>query len=138
MPTLTMRLSEPGNLPYISLYHNKTRYNFVVDTGSTLSWTVPEVASKMLLGAEASPCKGSENVRLDSAIRVTLRLDPMTFTSTDDVSYKYSVKLWCGEASHKINEMNQHVKEPLHGILGADFLQNYHVTIDMDRNLLHL
>lgn len=109
-----------------------------MDTGSTLSWTVPEVASKMLLGAEASPCKGSDNVRLDSAIKVTLRIDPMTFTSVDDVSYKYPVKLWCGEATNKIIEMNQHVEEPLHGILGIDFLLSNHAMVDVERGLLRL
>ena len=92
----------------------------------------------MLLGAEAGPCGGSDNVRLESAIKVTLRVDPMTFTSTDDLAYKFPAKLWCGKGTHKINEMNNYVEEPLHGILGIDFLTSNHVTIDIDRKLLHL
>lgn len=127
-----MKLTKPGRLPYVTFYHNTDKYNFVVDTGSTLSWTTPEVAGKMLLGKEVKTVTGFTNAELESAIRVTLRVDPMTFTSADDVAFKYPAILFCGEATNKINEMNVHVKEPIHGILGTDFLLDNAFRIDVN------
>lgn len=138
MQALNMKLSEPGNLPYVTLYHNKEKYNFIVDTGSTLSWTTPEVAGKMLMGKEARPVKGFTNAELESAIRVTLRVDQRTFTDADDVAYKYPATLFCGEGTSKINEMNVHVKESIHGILGTDFLLDNAFKIDIDKLQLWL
>ena len=68
----------------------------------------------------------------EGAVKVTLRTAPKTDTEADNTAVKFQVKLWCGEGTDKINEMNAHVEEPIHGILGADFLRHNAVKVDMD------
>lgn len=139
MPTtMLMKLCSPGKLPYITLYHGKEPYRFVIDTGSTLSWTTHEVAGKMLLGEEVKTVETVINTDLESATQVTLRAEPVTGTESDNTAQKFQVKLWCGTGTEKINEMNVHVDEPLHGILGVDFLLHNGAHVDMDRKLLYL
>lgn len=133
-----MSLSKPGKLPYVTLYHNTNKYNFIVDTGSTLSWTTPQVASEMLLGKEVSVAEGFDYCKLNSAVRVTLRVSPMTFTEEDNIARKFQTTLFCGEATSKINEMNACVKEPVHGILGTDFLLDNILKIDINELTLRL
>lgn len=133
MTPLEMRLSKPGKLPYVVLYHNTTPYMFVVDTGSTLSWTTPEVAGKMLFGNESRSVNEIHNLEYEVGICATLRVYPIKGTAEDDTSQKFQVKLWCGEGTSKINEMNNHVKDKIHGILGSDFLIHNAVKIDMNK-----
>ena len=128
-----MRLSEPGKLPYLVLYHNTTPFMFVIDTGSSLSWTTPEVAGKMLLNNESKPIGEVHNAGYDIGISTTLRVYPIKGTAEDDIAQKFQVRLWFGEGTDKIREMNEHVKDKIHGILGSDFLINNSVKIDMNR-----
>lgn len=130
MNTLLMKLTEPGKLPYVKLWHDTNLYTFVIDTGSTLSWTTSEVAGKLLLEKECYKKSG--------AIHATLRTEALGSTEDDNTVPKFSVKLRCGEGSDKITEMNRHVEEPIHGILGADFLRSNGAKIDMDRMLLRI
>lgn len=125
-----MKLTDPGKLPYVKLWHDNSQYCFVIDTGSTLSWTTSEVVGKMLLEKEAHKKNGS--------LYATLRTEPLGSTDDDNTVSKFSVKLRCGEGSDKIAEMNRHVEEPIHGILGADFLRSNGAKIDMDRMLLRI
>lgn len=88
----------------------------------------------MLLEPESVPYSKGKSDKLESAIRVTLRLYPLRGDSSDYTAVKFSTILWCGEGSSRINDMNMHVKHKIDGILGADFLA--HKKIDLDS--LHL
>ena len=89
-----MKLTEPGKLPYVKLWHDTNLYTFVLDTGSTLSWTTSEVAGKLLLEKEAHKKNGS--------VYATLRTEALESTEDDNTVPKFSVKLRCGEGSDKI------------------------------------
>lgn len=121
-----MRQTKPGKLPFVTLYHNSVPYNFIIDTGSTLSWTTPEVMGKILLGNETCVKNGITSVTLRVA------------EGNEDTARKFQAKLRYGEGTEKINEMNVHVKEPIHGILGMDFLSHNVLELHMDTLRLYL
>lgn len=131
-PKIPIKLTRPGKLPYIILYHNESKYRFVIDTGSTLSWTTPGVCGSMLMQPES----GYDNLIMSNNetvpfIHVTLRIEPRKGTSEDFTATKFRANFACGEGSEKIAHMNEFVKYEIHGILGSDFLLDNMLKVDM-------
>jgi hypothetical protein len=114
----------------VSLFHNKEQYNFVVDSGSTLSWTTNAVLSRMFLQPEAVPTSRIIAGERKHAVKATLRVNPTTGTDEDYTAQKFSATLYCGVGTEKIEEMNSHVSVPIHGILGSDFLYDNSLKVD--------
>lgn len=130
--TLKIRLTKPGNLPYIDLYHDKSLYRFVLDTGSTLSWTTSEVAARFILEKESGyktiVVNNGEQLPIVSA---TLRISPCTYTPEDYTATKFRAEFACGEGSVKIREMNEVLEHQIDGILGSDFLVDNALKLDL-------
>jgi len=127
---MDMKLTKPGDLPYVTLFHNKEPYNFVIDSGSTLSWITNGVMAVMLLQPEAVPTSTVLAGERKHAVKATLRVNPTIGTDEDYTAQKFSVSLFCGVGTEKIEEMNRHVSVPIHGILGSDFLYDNSLKVD--------
>lgn len=129
--TIRLKLTKPGNLPYVLLFHNKDPFLFVIDTGSTLSWTRVDVASKFIMGKESGFEKIVANGESIPMVTATLRKDPSTGTPDDYTATKFRARFACGEGTQKIKEMNEVLETEIHGILGSDFLVDNGLKIDL-------
>lgn len=128
--TINLKQTKPGNLPYVSLYHNKTLYRFILDTGSTLSWTRVDVAAALMMEKESGYESMVVNGEKLNIVTATLRPNPCTDTPDDYTATKFRAKFVCGEGTKKINEMNEVLQTEIHGILGIDFLTENALKVD--------
>ena len=129
--TVRLNLTKPGNIPYVELYHNKTPFRFVIDTGSTLSWTRVDVAAAFIMNKESGYDNIVANGEQLPVVTATLRMQPSNGTPDDYTAIKFRAKFACGEGTKKINEMNEVLETEIHGILGSDFLIDNSLKVDL-------
>lgn len=127
---IKIKQTKPGNLPYTVLYHGKHGYRFLVDTGSTSTWIDPQCICQFLFEGETSYTKINEFGETKHLFPATLRLKPTTGTFKDFEEPKFRAEFIC-EKLENLREMNKHIEEPLHGILGMDFLSGNSMKVDL-------
>ena len=129
---IPIKLTKPGKLPYVELYYTDAKYRFVIDTGSTLSWTTPAMCGMILMKHECSYDKiVVNNGEQLNVVNATLRLSPTDGTSNDFTAPKFRASFACGEGSEKIAQMNEVLKHEVHGILGSEFLLDNMLKVDL-------
>lgn len=113
-------------LPVVTFYQGKEKFNFLLDTGSTHSHISSEVVNKL----KGIPTESIDSIQgvggevtSNNAIKVSLEYKSKT----------YEVILVVGEY---LNESFKNIKEStgvqLHGIIGSDFLSDNRYIIDFD------
>lgn len=132
---INIKQTNPGNLPYVILYHGKNGYRFLIDTGSTSSWIDPQCLGQFIFENEVSFTKKTFNGEKQRVFPSTLRIKPTNGTSDDYESVKFRAELICKQLD-TVTEMNKVISEPIHGILGMDFLMDNSITIDVNKSLL--
>ena len=132
---IKLKQTKPGNLPYAVLYHGMNGYRFLVDTGSTDSWIDPQCLCMFLFENEVSYRKELINGETRQVFPSTLRTKPRNGTSDDYESPKFMANLTCHSLDN-LREMNRHIEEPLHGILGMDFLRDNNIKVDLENLVL--
>lgn len=119
---LVVKRTNPGNLPYLSLYHGTKLYNFLLDTGSTSNWIVPRTAADFIMDDEAEPVGRVINCEHVDGLNATLRTAPRKYTDEDDLVFKFLVS-FVSDKLPGLETMNREIDIQIHGILGMEFLQ---------------
>lgn len=127
---LILTQTNPGNLPYVTLYHGKNKYNFLVDTGSTSNWIDAKVMFNFMQEGEARVGSRVVDGERYKTLVATLRVEPRGYTEKDDVAYKFSASFSSGLLDN-LEQLNNNVDCTIHGILGMDFLQDNGTNIDL-------
>ena len=127
---IKLKQTEPGNLPYVVMYHGKHGYRFLIDTGSTSTWIDPECICQFLFEGEVSYNKKNEFGEAKQVFPATLRTKPVSGNFKDFETPKFRAEFIC-ERLTNLNDMNACIKEPLHGILGMDFLRDNCMKVDL-------
>lgn len=127
---ILLKQTKPGNLPYVSMYHDRNLYNFLIDTGSTSSWLEARTLGVFLQETESKIQSKVINGERHNALVATLRLEPREYTEKDDTAFKFRAVFVTDELEN-LELMNNHVSEHIHGILGMDFLSENVVSIDL-------
>lgn len=113
-------------LPVVTFYQGKEKFNFLLDTGSTHSHISSEVVNKL---------KGTPTESIDSIQGVG---GEVTSNNAIKVSLEYKSKVYevilvVGEY---LNASFKNIKEStgvqLHGIIGSDFLSDNRYVLDFD------
>jgi len=112
---------------------NQQKGSFILDTGASSSCIDIHQASYFLLNNEASSVKaagaGAINMKTEFAKNNTLTIGTWKQEKIDFVLF---------DLSH-VNEALQQVQEnPVHGIIGADFLKRNRAVIDYGRNCFYI
>ena len=112
---------------------NSISGNFILDTGASTSCIGFENSSFFYLNNEESAIKaagaGAINMKTEIARNNTIKIGHWKLLSIDFVLF---------DLSH-VNEALQQVEEnPVHGIIGADFLKRTRAVIDYGRNCLYV
>lgn len=113
-------------LPIVTFYQGKEKFNFLLDTGSTHSHICQGTVDKLI----GTPTENFEKIHgvggavmSDTAIKSTLEYK----------SKKYEVTLVIGE---HLNDVFKQIKETtgvqVHGIIGNDFLSDNKYILDFD------
>lgn len=118
---LLLKKTNPGNLPYVSLYHGTHLYNFIVDTGSTCNWIDTKTMSNFLQEGDISLKKRVLNFEEHDVVTATLRVEPRKYTEEDDVEKKFRAAFVNGHEEN-FTKMNDTLDFPIDGILGMEFL----------------
>lgn len=132
---LLLKKTNPGNLPYVSLYHGTHLYNFIVDTGSTCNWVSTETMSNFLQEGDISLKKCVLNCEEHDVVTATLRVEPREYTEEDDVAMKFRAAFAQGHEGN-FTLMNENVDPAIHGILGMEFLDDNCAAINLEN--LHI
>jgi len=127
---LILKQTNPGNLPYISLYHGTNLYNFLVDTGSTSNWIDPKVMFNFMQEGESRVGTRTLNGENYKTLIATLRVEPRVYTEKDDTAYKFRASFASGFLEN-LEQLNNNVNCKMHGILGMEFLQENGSDIDL-------
>lgn len=127
---IILKQTEPGNLPYVSLYHDRNLYNFLIDTGSTSSWLETKSLGMFLQEKETRVDSKVINGEKHVAVVATLRLEKREYTEKDDTAFKFRA-VFVSDKLENLEQMNSHIGEHIHGILGMDFLTENVVSIDL-------
>lgn len=115
-----------AELPVVTFYQGKEKFNFLLDTGSNHSHISVEAAERI----KGTPMVGSENVQgvggaivIDRAINATIEYK----------SKSYEVSLLVGE---HLTDTFRTIKETtgvqVHGIIGSGFLSDNRYILDFD------
>ena len=113
-------------LPVVTFYQNKEKFNFLLDTGSTHSHISSEIVNKI---------KGTPTESIDSIQGIGGEVTSNTAIKAilEYKSKTYEVILVVGEY---LNESFKNIKEStgvqLHGIIGSDFLSDNRYILDFD------
>lgn len=113
-------------LPIVTFYQGKEKFNFLLDTGSTHSHVSSEVVTRI----KSIPTESVENIQgvggkvtSNNAIKTTLEYKSKT----------YEIILVVGEY---LNEAFKDIKDStgvqLHGIIGSEFFSNNKYILDFD------
>jgi hypothetical protein len=127
---IKIKQTQPGNLPYVVLYHGKNGYRFLIDTGSTSTWIDPQCICQFLFEGEVSYEKLNEFGETKQVFPSTLRVKPVNHSPADYEQPKFRAEFIC-EKLENLNYMNGYISEPLHGILGMDFLSGNSMKVDL-------
>lgn len=115
-----------AELPVVTFYQDKEKFNFLLDTGSTHSHISSEVVNRL----KGTPTENLENIQgvggevtSNTAIKATLEYKSKT----------YEVLLVVGE---HLNAVFKSIKGStgvqLHGIIGSNFLSDNRYILDFD------
>ena len=108
-------------LVIVSLYNNNKKFNFVVDTGSTCN----------IIDVKAVKKTKHEKFNCDSAAVTfggTIKQNKAARILFEDFKVM--------DLSGVMNWTDADLKEPIHGLLGTDFLNHYSKVIDFKEYLL--
>lgn len=112
---------------------NAVSGNFILDTGASTSCIGFDNVNYFFLKSEASKIKaagaGAINMKTELARNNNIAIGSWEFLKVDFVLF---------DLSH-VNEALQQVEEnPVHGIIGADFLKQTRAVIDYGRNCFYV
>ena len=127
---LLLKKTKPGNLPYVSLYHGTHLYNFIIDTGSTCNWIEAKTLGNFLQEGETRIDSRTVNGEKCKVLHATLRVERRKYTEEDDTAFKFGAAFCSGELNN-LEELNNHTKQRIHGILGMEFLDENCVSINL-------
>jgi hypothetical protein len=116
---------ETCGLIVMPFYNNGNQYNFIIDTGASQSHISSTVAP-LIRGARRKECYnifGIGNETIEEAIITTLRYKDKVM----------NVKVYPAKA---LDNSFVHVKMPVHGILGSDFIIKNKIVIDSTKQTL--
>jgi len=112
---------------------NDVRGNFILDTGASNSCIGFDSIAYFSLDTEESDVKaagaGAINMKTKLTRKNTLSINSKTFPPIDIVLF---------DLSHVNDALNQADEDPVHGIIGADFLKSSRAVIDYGRNCLYV
>ncbi len=112
---------------------NAVRGNFILDTGASNSCIGFDSIAYFSLDTEESSVKaagaGAINMKTKLTRKNTLSINSKTFPPIDIVLF---------DLSHVNEALNQADEDPVHGIIGADFLKSSRAVIDYGRNCLYV
>ncbi len=112
---------------------NSISGNFILDTGASTSCIGFKSISYFFLKSEASSIKaagaGAINMKTKLARNNNIAIGHWSLTKIDFVLF---------DLSHVNEALMQVDEEPIHGIIGADFLKRTRAVIDYGRNCLYV
>ena len=117
-------------LVIVSLYNNNKKFNFVVDTGSTCNIIDVKAVKKTKhekFNCDSAAVTFGGTIKQNKAARIL-------FESTNKEQFFEDFKVM--DLSGVMNWTDADLKEPIHGLLGTDFLNHYSKVIDFKEYLL--
>jgi hypothetical protein len=112
---------------------NDVRGNFILDTGASNSCIGFDSIGFFSLDSEESDIKaagaGAINMKTKLTRKNSLSINSKIFPPIDIVLF---------DLSHVNDALNQANEDPVHGIIGADFLKSSRAVIDYGRNCLYV
>ena len=112
---------------------NDVRGNFILDTGASNSCIGFDSIAYFSLDTEESDVKaagaGAINMKTKLTRKNALSINSRTFPPIDIVLF---------DLTHVNDALNQADEDPVHGIIGADFLKSSRAVIDYGRNCLYV
>lgn len=115
-----------AELPVVTFYQGKEKFNFLLDTGSNHSHISVEVAERI----KGVPMVGSENVQ---GVGGTMAVDRAINATIEYKSKSYEVLLLVGEhLSDTFKAIKETTGVQVHGILGSGFLSDNRYVLDFD------
>lgn len=127
LPSIKVQAVE--NLPLVVLFNNKNALNFIIDSGSTISYICEGYAEQLQIGKTqhynfAVTGIGSTTVAEGNLHNVTL---------TDANRNSYNVNLYeSAEFSETFKSIEDSINLKIHGLLGTDFLIKYGCIINFE------
>ena len=128
--TIKLKLTKPGNLPYVEFYHGTGKYRFLIDTGSTANWLLTKHILEITDENESRMFTRTLDGRSRTMLSATLRAKPVLGTPDDDLATKFQAEFICSNPE-SIVKMNENLDIKIHGVLGMDFLQRNSMTLDL-------
>lgn len=119
-------------LPIISLYNNNIRLNFLVDSGSNISYIDTNIFNDYKLEYKkldkSINCFGLEGVEtIGNYCEITFYFNKLKFKET----------LVMNDLSQAFNKIEERNNIRIHGILGSDFLMKYKYNIDYKNMIIY-
>lgn len=120
------------HLPIIKLKHKEKEYNFLIDTGSDISYLyyrkVKELEGRNTNITIPGVCFGQGSCETTPLFEVDLTLNSWTFTETF--------------ATPNLDDIVEHFRKEYNtdftGVLGSDFLSKYHYIINFKKKRLYV
>jgi hypothetical protein len=112
---------------------NDVHGNFILDTGASNSCIGFDSIGFFSLDSEDSDVKaagaGAINMKTKMTRKNSLSINAKKFSPLDIILF---------DLSHVNDALNQANEDPVHGIIGADFLKSSRAVIDYGRNCLYV
>lgn len=120
-----------ANLPVITFINNDTKFNFLLDTGSTQSHIIPECIKYMT--GESSKFEQSF-INSNSSFTITELFN----TQLQYKDSKFEVSLYINPGlTESLIKVKQNFGVTIHGMLGSDFLQKYKYILDFNKCVVY-
>jgi hypothetical protein len=119
------------NLPIITLNHNGSKFNFLLDTGSNIS----HINSILKSSLTCTPCNYTMEISGMEGNSVTTNFCNVEFSYKDRI-YEDDFALTNLESA--FNRIKEESGVTVHGILGTNFLQKYKYVLDFDSLIAYI